>query len=94
MKLLHTLKSGKTKELELTNLTFDTRHLVLNLEGEDVLEHEGWAVMGDYEEKEHKYGILFSPSEARMFRDKLDKMLVRFDSRKLEDVAVSESHDD
>lgn len=89
MKLLHTLKGGKkTNEIDLTRIRYATRHQ----KNKDGVRHEGWTVTGMHEDKEHEYTLVFSPEEAREFREKLDKMLSRFDSVSL-DFIQEESHD-
>ena len=82
MKLLHTLKSGKTNEIPLTLEGSTTRHKVK--QGSVV--HEGWAIVGVREEKEHKYSLVFSPEEAQKFHDWLGQQLERFKTDSFEEL--------
>jgi len=92
MKLLHTLKGGKVNVLDLTTFKFTTRHRVIGME--ESIEHEGWVVEGEHELKGHKYGLLFSPEEAKLFYEKLGDMLKRFEANSLSEFVVEETHDD
>lgn len=89
MKLLHKVKSGKVNEVELSKVRYATRHLK-NKEG---VTHDGWTIKGHHADKEHEYTLVFSPEEAREFRDWLDKMLSRFESDSLHFIQ-EESHDE
>lgn len=79
MQLLHTLKSGKTNILELTDIKFETHHS----RSKGVVTHLGWVVSGLVEEKHHRYGFRFTPEEAREHITKLQAMLSRFDDDSL-----------
>lgn len=89
MEILHTVKSGKVNVIPLTNLKYVTRH-TQTVEG---VRHEGWAVSGEYEDKEHRYLILFSPEEAKDFHEKLGKMLPRLQDDELTFI-TEETHDE
>lgn len=93
MKLLHVLKGGKkTNVIPLENIGFSTRHT--QIQGK--ITHEGWAIRGEFTDKEHKYIMLFDVEDAREFHKWLGKMLPRFETTSAEGLAEfinKETHD-
>lgn len=90
MQLLHTLKTGKTKYLDLSGLAIETVHA----EQDGTLTHLGWVVKGTHDEKGHQYGLLFTPEEAEKFQEALTHMLSRFKAKHLDEFIQQESHED
>lgn len=87
MKIIHTNKSNKVNELPITNVITKTQH---SIKGK-TMTHEGWAVGGDHEEKEHQYFLMFTVEEAKDFYKWLERMIPRFESEDLDKHITRES---
>jgi hypothetical protein len=80
MLLRHFLAKGHT-DIPLKNARYFTEHTQRG----DAGQHVGWKIAADYagdsaRSAKHRYEFIFTPAEAREFRDKLDQMLTRFDA--------------
>lgn len=90
MIIFHALKSKKVNIIPLEGMKFTTRHR----EHDGKLTHEGWAVSGDFPDKEHKYTLMFTPEEARQFHEWLGKMLPRLEATNLDEFITDETHEE
>lgn len=91
MFIRHYLAKGHNT-IPLKNLRYATEH---QKKGE-VVTHVGWKIQGDYggevvRAQKHRYEVVFTPEEARDFKNRLEEMLQRFDDTNVERILSEES---
>jgi hypothetical protein len=83
--MLRQFLATKANDIPLGPPTFSTEH---QRRGETII-HVGWKITASYtgedaKKAKHRYELVFSPEEARLFRERLDMALQRFENGEAE----------